>query len=487
NPGQYDYLNVTGNATLGGTLQLINQGFVPKAGETLTLVKAAGEITSQFNHFSDPYTTGPGLNTIDLVYSLHTVDLEFLNIVPPTSPTAPGRITTLNFASFAQTPNELAAAELLDAVELRHQFGNLLNLFLAQPFGDLPGELAVIGPQSFTSFYEISFSDANIQRLTLENRLDDVRAGWGSLNEAPTAGGTVELQKSSGFSKAGKNPVEPVLQPARRPVFDLWASGFGDFVHVDSDYNARGYRFTSSGFDLGFDYRFLDNFAVGVMGNYTYTWTDLRPGTITVNSGRGGIYAGYFTGGYYLNAGVYGGYNTYDTSRHGLGGSATGNTDGQEWSGFLSTGYDFHHGNLTVGPIASLQYTNVYLNSFSETGSLLPLNIHSDSEESLRSDVGFRAYYQWHTGNVTLAPYVKATWEHEFKYSALPITASLAEFPGPDETFVGPVEGQDSAVISAGLSVQWTPMISTYAAYDGQLGRGRYNSNAVTGGVRVSW
>ncbi|MBV8485970.1 MAG: autotransporter domain-containing protein, partial [Verrucomicrobia bacterium] len=497
NPGQYDYLNVTGNATLGGTLQLINRGFVPKVGETLTLVKVGGAITNRFNHFVDPYTTGPGLNTIDLVYSLHTVDLEFLNIAPPTSPTPPGKITTLNFASFAQTPNELAAAELLDAVELRPQFGNLLSFFLVQPFGDLPGELAVIGPQSFTSFYEISFSDANIQRLTLENRLDDIRAGWGSLNEAPTEGGTVGLQKSSGSSYAGaskdkdgktsKNPVEPVLQPVRQPLFDLWASGFGDFVHVDSDYNARGYRFTTSGFDLGFDYRFLDHFAVGVMGNYTYTWTDLRPGTITVNSGRGGLYAGYFTGGYYLNAGVYGGYNTYDTSRHGLGGVATGNTDGQEWSGFVSTGYDFHYGNLTVGPIASLQYTNVYLNSFSETGSLLPLNIHSDSEESLRSDVGFRAYYQWHAGNVVVAPYLKATWEHEFKYSALPITAGLAEFPGPDETFTGPVEGQDSAVISTGLSVQWTPMIATYAGYDGQLGRGRYNSNAVTGGVRVSW
>jgi uncharacterized protein with beta-barrel porin domain len=149
---------------------------------------------------------------------------------------------------------------------------------------------------------------------------------------------------------------------------------------------------------------------VGVMGNYTYTWTDLRPGTITVNSGRGGVYAGYFTGDYYLNAGVYGGYNTYDTSRHGLGGIATGNTDGQEWSGFISTGYDFHHGDLTVGPNASLQYSNVYINSFGETGSLLPLNIHSDSEESLRSDIGFRAYYQWHAGNVIVAPYLKATW-----------------------------------------------------------------------------
>jgi fibronectin-binding autotransporter adhesin len=497
--GQYDYLNVTGNATLGGTLQLINQGFVPKAGETLTLVQAGGAITNEFSHFVDPFTTGPGLSTIDLVYSLHSVDLEFLNITPPTPPTPPSppKITTINFASFAQTPNELASAELLDAVELNPRFSGLLSLFLSQPFFDIPNELAIIAPESLTSFYEISFSDANIQRVSLENRLDEIRAGFGSLNSSATAGGIVGLQKASGDGKTSKNPVEPVLQPVVQPPFSLWASGFGDFVHVDSDYNARGYRFTTSGFDVGFDYRFLDHFAVGVMGNYTYTWTDLQPGTVTVNSGRGGVYASYFTGNYYLNGGVYGGYNSYDSNRRGLGGNAIGNTNGAEWSGFVSTGYDFHLGraaglakadsNLTIGPMASLQYTNVNVSGFTETGSLLPMNIHSDSEESLRSDVGFRAYYQWQIGHILVEPFLKATWEHEFKYSALPITAGFAGFPGPNETFSGPAEGHDSAVLSAGLSIQWTPLISTYVSYDGQLGRDRYNSNAVSGGVRVSW
>jgi len=94
-------------------------------------------------------------------------------------------------------------------------------------------------PESLTSFYEISFSDANIQRFTLENRIDEIRAGSGSLNSPATGGGTVGLQKSSGDGKTSKNPVEPVLQPVVQPAFGLWASGFGDFVHVDSDYNAR--------------------------------------------------------------------------------------------------------------------------------------------------------------------------------------------------------------------------------------------------------
>jgi hypothetical protein len=82
---------------------------------------------------------------------------------------------------------------------------------------------------------------------------------------------------------------------------------------------------------------------------------------------------------------------------------------------------------------------------------------------------------------------VRATWEHEYKYSDLPITAGFAGIPGPSDTFYGPSEGHDSAILSAGVSVQWTPMIATYLNYDGQLGRSRYDSNAVTGGVRMSF
>ena len=78
-------------------------------------------------------------------------------------------------------------------------------------------------------------------------------------------------------------------------------------------------------------------------------------------------------------------------------------------------------------------------------------------------------------------------WEHEFKYSALLITANLVGFSETSATFSGPAEGHDSAIVSAGVSVQWTPAISTYVNYDGQLGRDRYDSTAVTGGIRISF
>ena len=42
-----------------------------------------------------------------------------------------------------------------------------------------------------------------------------------------------------------------------------------------------------------------------------------------------------------------------------------------------------------------------------------------------------------------------------------PITAGFAGIPGPSATFFGPNEGHDSAVVSAGVSAQLTPAIST--------------------------
>ena len=86
-----------------------------------------------------------------------------------------------------------------------------------------------------------------------------------------------------------------------------------------------------------------------------------------------------------------------------------------------------------------------------------------------------------------IEPSLKAAWEHEYKYSAIPITAGFAGIPGPSATFFGPSEGHDSAIVSAGLSAQWTPAITTYVNYDGQLGRGNYDSNGVTGGVLISF
>ena len=58
-PGQYDTVNVSGNAKLGGTLQLLSGGFVPKPGNLLTLIITGGAISGQCAQFIDPSPTRP--------------------------------------------------------------------------------------------------------------------------------------------------------------------------------------------------------------------------------------------------------------------------------------------------------------------------------------------------------------------------------------------------------------------------------------------
>ena len=59
-PGEYDSLNVGGNAALGGTLQLVSLGFQPKAGNQLTLVSTGGVVSGRFAQFIDPFAPGAG-------------------------------------------------------------------------------------------------------------------------------------------------------------------------------------------------------------------------------------------------------------------------------------------------------------------------------------------------------------------------------------------------------------------------------------------
>jgi len=108
-------------------------------------------------------------------------------------------------------------------------------------------------------------------------------------------------------------------------------------------------------------------------------------------------------------------------------------------------------GHFSVGPVAALQYTLVHIDGFNERGSLLPLQIHADSQDSLRTDFGVRASYAWHVGGVLLIPSLTAAWEHEYLYSVLPINVGSPLSAGATATLFGPREGHDSAIINGGI------------------------------------
>jgi outer membrane autotransporter protein len=91
------------------------------------------------------------------------------------------------------------------------------------------------------------------------------------------------------------------------------------------------------------------------------------------------------------------------------------------------------------------------------------------------------------TGNVTVRPELRAEWKHEFLDEALAIDSSFAGISRSSFTVHGPSRGRDSALLSAGLNVQWCSRIQTFVSYQAEVGRGSYEQQSVTGGLRVSF
>jgi outer membrane autotransporter protein len=191
--------------------------------------------------------------------------------------------------------------------------------------------------------------------------------------------------------------------------------------------------------------------------------------------------------GFYLDTAVTGGPNGYDTHRTALQGSANGSTEGADVNVVVSAGYDWKHGNFSIGPTASFQFGYVGLNGFSETGSLAPLRFPDQNTESETTAFGARAMYEWKIGKITLIPQVSAAWQHEYGSVAYQVVAGFASGAGTNFTVNGPEIGRDSLLVGAGVSMIWSDRFSTYVFYDGDVARTNYDSHTVTGGFRVTF
>ena len=307
----------------------------------------------------------------------------------------------------------------------------------------------------------------------------DPAAPLAGLN-GPTGTGGKELRAP----EAAPAPAGPV---DRR--FGYFITGVGEFSRVGDTVNARGYDLATGGFTLGVDYRLTPNVTVGLNTGYARSGADLAGGgRLTVDGAKLGAYATYFDEGFYLDAAVQGGYNSYSTRRTALRGSATGSTSGGEVNALIATGFDFTSDALRIGPTASFQYTHIGLGSFQESGSLAPLSLPSQGGDSTRTAIGMKAAYEFRLANgVVVRPEGRLAWQHEFGDIAYAIDARFANGGGGTFTVQGSEIGRDSALLGLGVAVLWSERTAAYLYYDGELGRSNYTSNNVSGGVRMTF
>jgi T5SS/PEP-CTERM-associated repeat protein/autotransporter-associated beta strand protein len=480
--GQYDVLAVDGYAQLDGTLELVRRGkYQPRRGDKVTFLTAGEGVRGEFAAVDNEFTSETILEPT-VTYQENSVSLE---------------VVRGSFEDFADraglTPNQRAVAGALDGVSADEPNDQALTYLDERKLNELPGDFDRIAPEELTSIFTISTSLANVQGLNLQRRTDDLRSGASGFSASGLAmQGTGPGYSGSWTGAAGPSGKESKevkeVAPLDEKKWGVFLTGVGEWVDVSGDGNARGYDITTGGFTLGLDYKVCPNFAVGIAAGYAGTAADLTDdGRVWVNGGKLGIYATTFVGGWYADTAVTGGYNSYDTKRTALQGTARGSTDGGELNVLVGTGYDWKLGALSIGPTATFQYTLTGIDGFTEHGSLAPLEIAGRNAESIRSALGFKASYDWRVGGVLIKPEIRAAWQHEYGDKSYDLSASFASGAGNSFLVNGPETGRDSLLLGAGFAIQCSERFSTYLYYDGELARERYDRHSVSGGVRVAF
>jgi outer membrane autotransporter protein len=266
-------------------------------------------------------------------------------------------------------------------------------------------------------------------------------------------------------------------------------TGSGEFTHIGGTANASGFNLDSGGVTAGVDYRFTEHFAAGILIGYMNTTAGLaNNGKIDVDGGRVGGYATWFDRGLHLDFAVSGGPNSYATRRTMPDGTAaTASPQGTEVNLLFATGYDWKWRGLTIGPTASVQYTNAQLNGFTESGTFAPLSVQARNAESLRSALGFHASFDAKVGRAFIRPELRAAWQHEFGDTSYSFTSTFATLGGAPFTVSGPATGRDSLLLGAGFSIRWNERFAIFAYYDSELLRTNYTTNNVSGGFRCQF
>jgi outer membrane autotransporter protein len=338
--------------------------------------------------------------------------------------------------------------------------------------------------EELTSLYQAGFSSADIQNSILNDHMSQIQRAYVPPPPAPVP---PPITKGT----EGKEIAPPPPPAPSTPCWSLWGSAYGNWVHIDTTSAALGYNFTTAGMAAGIDYLITPHLLVGAFGGYSHDWINFNPsGSADADEGHGGIYASYWDPtGWYINSAVYGGGASYSTNRQAAFGPASGSSSGYQFSTFGEGGYSFHalDSNLVWGPFVGMSYSQVHVNGFDEHGSVVPLDIHSDTFESLETAVGAQAYWTLHAGKFLITPGLKLDWGHEYKYSVLTIHASAPALGGAQAVFPAPNIGHDWLSIEAGVGVQITPRISAIINYVGQLAREHSSSNAVTGTFSFSF
>ena len=160
--------------------------------------------------------------------------------------------------------------------------------------------------------------------------------------------------------------------------------------------------------------------------------------------------------------------------------TATASTDGSNGSAFLSAGYDFYIGRLTIGPVVSVLSQDVTVNAFDESGAgSADLHIAQQTRKSEVWSGGVRASYtldRW-------TPWLRVTADRERRDDARFVTAMPLSLAATGNSYDIPAYSPDrnSVTTSLGVNGYIGDHVGVSLAYYNVSGRSGIKEDGISG------
>ena len=272
-----------------------------------------------------------------------------------------------------------------------------------------------------------------------------------------------------------------------------WLKGFGSIADQETRPGFVGYEAKSAGLMLAYDapLHHNDDTHLGFGLGYGRSNVDAKlfEATTVVETYQATAYVAHAPGPWYVYSSLSIGRDSYDGTRHivfsGFDETAKAGYTGSNYTGYLTAGYHVFTAPVTITPNASLQYTHVQINDYTETGAG-DANLHVDKQKYnfAESSLGVEAARPFPRGTATFVPEIHANWRRALTNPSLQSTAAFAETNSAPFTTPGFSRSPNTYNVGLGITMVSAKAWSVEAAYDHDWRADKFTADKVM--IKVS-
>ncbi|HUL91104.1 MAG TPA: hypothetical protein VLV56_02050 [Burkholderiales bacterium] len=473
--GSYGQFYVTGQAALDGTMKIVRGGGAYVNGTAFDVLTASNGIQpgTAFSRVELPEDTR--------LLKFHTEQL---------SDGVRVKADVASFTTVAGTPNQMAVAGTLDRIlpKTTGALNQLLGKIQTLPEAQFASAFASMSPAVYAGYTASTFNSMQQYTNVLQDRMTALRAQDFSPVQSAGAWGREPIRLA--YNGTGLSNLLEASDAERARSSGLWLRGFSQKGDQNPTESMNGYDYRMAGTSVGYDGRFTKTFSAGVsLGTARNTVTvDNNVSQGDVDTTMGSVYAGYFDRSLYLNGTLSAGRNKYDTRRTNAVDQSTSSSshDGKVLATTVGVGSYVQAAAWWIEPFATVQYTRLKEDGFSETGGSANQVVEGRSTSGLVSTLGGRFSRPTEDGNGALwVPQASLAWLHDYSKNQV-INASYVGVPDSSFSVDGQPVQRNGALVGLGLSYRSKGGYITTFQYTGEF-RDGFRAHGLAGEFRYEF